>query len=188
MFESPERLALGFFTGVAFGVLLQKGRVAKHSVIISQLVLRDNTVVKIMLTAVAVGAVGFWALSGVGVTPVEVKPAEIGGVLLGALLFGIGMAVLGYCPGTTMAAVGEGNRDALVGVLGMFAGAFAFVRLFPALEHIQSAIADLGELTLPNATETPPFVWVALLGALAIGMYARTKRAEAKAPLGQDQH
>lgn len=180
MFESPERLALGFITGVLFGVFLQKGRVAKHSVITSQLVLRDNTVVKVMLTAVAVGAVGFWALYAFDVTLLEVKPAEMGGLVLGALLFGAGMAALGYCPGTTMAAAGEGNRDALVGMLGMFAGAFAFVRLFPAVDRVQSAIVDLGELTLPKATETPPFVWVVLLGVIAIGMYARTRRADAK--------
>lgn len=51
MFESPLRLVLGLVTGIVFGVLLQKGRVAKHEVIVGQLVLRDFTVAKVMLTA-----------------------------------------------------------------------------------------------------------------------------------------
>ena len=41
MFDSPLKLLLGFITGLAFGVFLQKGRVAKHSVIVGQLILRD---------------------------------------------------------------------------------------------------------------------------------------------------
>lgn len=160
MFDSPLRLVLGLATGIVFGFLLQKGRVAKHSVIVGQLLLRDFTVLKIMLTAIAVGAVGFWSLVAAGATTVEVKPAEMGGVLLGALLFGFGLAVLGYCPGTTVAAVGEGRRDALAGLAGMIAGAFVFVEGFSALGDVQDSVADWGKLTLPQATKVAPAVWI----------------------------
>jgi hypothetical protein len=50
MFESPDKLILGFLTGVLFGFLLQKGRVAKFEVIVGQFLLRDWTVVKTMGT------------------------------------------------------------------------------------------------------------------------------------------
>jgi hypothetical protein len=176
MFESPIRLLLGLVTGIAFGVLLQKGRVAKHGVIVSQLILRDFTVLKIMLTAIAVGAAGFWALVALGAAPVDVKPAQLGGVLVGALLFGSGLAVLGYCPGTTIAAVGEGRRDAVAGLVGMFVGAFAFVWEFPVLGRVQKAIADWGKLTLPAATHVAPALWVAGLGGLALAVYAFGRR------------
>jgi hypothetical protein len=49
------QLAIGFFTGIVFGFLLQKGGVTKYDVIISQLLLNDFTVVKIMLSAVITG-------------------------------------------------------------------------------------------------------------------------------------
>lgn len=175
MVDSPVKLLLGLATGFVFGFLLQKGRVAKHSVIVGQLVLRDFTVLKIMLTAIAVGAVGYWGLVAAGATTAEVKPAEMGGVLSGALLFGAGLALLGYCPGTTVAAVGEGRRDALAGLLGMFAGAFAFVNAFPALGDLQKAVADWGELTLPQATSLAPLVWVVALALAAAVMYGVTK-------------
>ena len=40
MFEPLPRLLLGLFTGFLFGVLLQKGRVAKYRVIVGQFLLR----------------------------------------------------------------------------------------------------------------------------------------------------
>lgn len=176
MFDSPLKLLLGFITGLAFGVFLQKGRVAKHSVIVGQLILRDFTVLKIMLTAIAVGAVGFWSLVALGVTDVSsVKPAQLGGVLAGALLFGSGLAVLGYCPGTTVAAVGEGHRDAIAGLLGMLAGAFVFVLGFSWLGELQSAIVDWGELTLPAASNVAPAAFVVMLLVVAAGTYAIPK-------------
>ena len=116
MFDSPEKLALGLISGIAFGFLLQKGRVAKFHVIVGQFLLKDWTVLKVMLTAVAVGAVGVWAMVSLGMASLTIKPAAFGGVIVGAVLFGVGMAIFGYCPGTSVAACGEGRRDAMVGV------------------------------------------------------------------------
>jgi uncharacterized membrane protein YedE/YeeE len=174
MFESPLRLVLGLLVGVVFGFLLQKGRVAKHGVIVGQLVLRDFTVMKIMLTAIAVGAIGYWALG-----PTEVKPVHWGGVVFGAFLFGSGLAVLGYCPGTTVAAVGEGRRDGMAGLLGMITGAFVFVAAYPFFERIQKSIGGLGKVTLPDVTKVAPLVWVVLLAVLVLVGYAvgRARRA-----------
>jgi hypothetical protein len=42
--ESPVNLALGLLTGIAFGFLLQKGRVAKYQTILGQLLLKDWSV------------------------------------------------------------------------------------------------------------------------------------------------
>jgi uncharacterized protein len=177
MFDSPFKLVLGLVTGIAFGFLLQKGGVAKHWVMVGQLLLRDFTAVKIMLTAVAVGAVGFWSLAAMGATAVDVQPTDMGGVLFGALAFGFGMAVLGYCPGTTVAAAGQGSRDALAGLLGMLCGALVFVWGFAAFQDVRALIAELGRVTLPALTHTPPIMWVVLLGALVLGMYGRSRHA-----------
>ena len=140
MFDLPEKLALGFISGVAFGFLLQKGRVAKFHVIVGQFLLKDWTVLKVMLTAVAVGAV----------------------------LFGAGMAIFGYCPGTSVAACGEGRRDAMVGVLGMLAGALAYVAAFPALQGLIKGFGDWGEVTLPALTGLSPWLFVGALALVAL--------------------
>jgi uncharacterized membrane protein YedE/YeeE len=164
VFDSPDKLLLGLATGVVFGVLLQKGRVAKFPVIVGQFLLKDWTVARIMGTAVLVGAVGVYALVAAGQADLHVRPLLLGGVLLGGVLFGVGLAVLGYCPGTTVAACGEGRRDAIAGVLGMFAGALAFVAAWPALQPVIKGLGDYGKLTLPGLTGTSPWLWVAALG------------------------
>ena len=165
MFDSPDKLLLGFITGIAFGFLLQKGRVAKFRVIVGQFLLKDWTVFKVMLTAVAVGAVGVWIMVGIGWASLTIKPAAFCGVIVGALLFGTGMAIFGYCPGTSVAACGEGRRDARVGVIGMLAGALVYVAAFPALQNLVNGLGNLGEVTLPAVTGLSPWIFV---GALVI--------------------
>ena len=190
MFDSADKLALGLFTGIVFGFLLQKGRVAKYEVIVGQFLLKDWTVVKTMGTAVVVGAIGVYALVAADLASLHIKPVLLGGVATGAVLFGIGMAVLGYCPGTSIAGCGEGRRDAMVGVVGMFAGALLFVAMFPLLQPLIRGLGNLGEVTLPELTHTSPWLWVAMLilGGVA-GFYidrrfesGPRKRAGAKLP------
>jgi uncharacterized membrane protein YedE/YeeE len=173
--DSPGKLLLGLGTGVVFGALLQKGRAAKYDVIIDQLLLRDGTVARIMGTAVAVGSAGVHALQSQGYGKLEVKPLQLGGVLGGGLLFGAGMAILGYCPGTTLAALGEGRRDAIAGALGMLTGAALFVRVYPTIKPALEA-GDYGKVTLPGATATSPWPWVGAVGtavALAGTLFGR---------------
>lgn len=168
MFDSPLHLTLGLLTGVVFGFLLQKGRVGKFDVVVGQFLLRDWTVVKIMMTAVAVGAVGVWFLVLSGSASLHIKPAQFGGVIFGGLVFGMGMALFGYCPGTGVAACGEGHRDAMVGVLGMLTGAGAYVALHPKLKGIATSFGDWGKVTLPVLTESSPWLWVSGIVAVAV--------------------
>lgn len=177
MFDSPYKLGLGLLTGVVFGFLLQKGRVAKFEVIVGQFLLKDWTVVKTMGTAVIVGAIGVYALVAADMASLHIKPALLGGVLFGGLCFGVGMATLGYCPGTSVAACGEGRRDAMVGVLGMFAGAALFVAIFPVLEPIIQGLGDLGKVTLPDITKTSPWLWVAALVVSGVTAWVLSRRA-----------
>jgi len=171
VFDPISKLVLGLLTGIIFGFLLQKGRAAKFHVIIGQFLLKDWTVVKIMATAVAVGTIGVYALVSMGAATLHIKPALLGGVLLGGLLFGTGLAVFGYCPGTSVAASGEGRRDAMVGVVGMLFGAGMYVALYPALQPIIKGLSDWGKITLPQATNLSPWAWVAgVVAAIAIGL------------------
>ncbi len=180
MFEEPLKLALGLFTGILFGILLQKGRAAKFRVIMGQFLFTDWTVVKIMLTAVAVGAVGVWAMVQMGLTTLHIKPAAFAPVIIGGVLFGIGMAIFGYCPGTSVAACGEGRRDAMIGVGGMLVGAFAYVAAFPALQSLTKAWGDWGKVTLPQVTGLSPWIFVGaiVLATVALRLFSRRSRPE----------
>lgn len=171
MFDTPGRLALGLAMGFVFGFLLQKGRAAKFSVIVGQLLLKDWTVVKIMLTAVAVGAVGVYALVAFDLAALHIKPAAFGGVIFGGVLFGVGLAVFGLCPGTSVAACGEGQRDAMVGVVGMLFGAGVYVALFPWVKVAVDSLGSWGKVTIADVTETPSWLWIAAIVAAAFALW-----------------
>jgi uncharacterized protein len=171
MFDPAPGLLLGLFAGVLFGFLLQKGRVTKFGVIVGQLLLRDWTVAKIMLTAVAVGSVGVYGMVAAGMGELNIKPALMGGIIFGGLLFGVGLAVLGYCPGTSVAASGEGHRDAMMGVAGMIAGSFAYVWLYPAVDAFLRTWPDWGKVTLPQVSGASPWLWIAGLLTMAVAAY-----------------
>lgn len=168
MFDSPEKLVLGLVTGMVFGFLLQKGQVARFEVIVGQFLFKDWTVVKMMGSAVIVGSIGVNALVLAELAELHIRPLQWGGILLGAVLFGVGMATLGYCPGTTVAACGEGRRDAMVGVLGMLAGALCFVMFNDPLQQVISGLGNSGKVTLPEVTGTSPWLWIGLLLAAGV--------------------
>ena len=169
---SPGKLLLGLGTGIVFGALLQRGRASRYDAILAQLRLRDGSVARIMGTAIAVGAVGVHALVRAGKAKLDIKPLQLGGIVGGGALFGVGLTVLGYCPGTTLAAVGEGRRDAMVGALGMVVGAGLFVRAYPSIEPIIKA-GDHGKTMLPRVGASP-WPWVGGLAA-AVGASALTE-------------
>ncbi|MHC5001987.1 MAG: YeeE/YedE thiosulfate transporter family protein, partial [Planctomycetota bacterium] len=110
MFADPTSLALGAATGLVFGFLLQKGGVTRFQVIVGQFLLKDFTVLKVMLTAIVVGAIGIYGMRAAGMdVPLHVKGTALLANVLGGLIFGVGMAILGYCPGTALAAIGDGS-------------------------------------------------------------------------------
>lgn len=144
-------LAWGLVLGIVFGFLLQKGGVTQYDVIIGQLLLTDFTVVKIILTAILTGMIGVYTMKGLGWVTLSVKPGSWGMNAVGGLIFGIGFALLGYCPGTIAGAIGNGYLDALVGGLaGIWIGSGLFAALYPKLRNRILNKGDFGDLTLPR--------------------------------------
>ena len=156
--------------GIVFGVILQRSRVNTFDRIGGFAMLKDFTVPKIMLTAIAVSVVLLFAEVKLGMAGLHVKPLVIGGVVGGGILFGIGMAILGYCPGTLIVSTGEGAVDALIGLIaGIATGAF-FVAIFPRIRHLLGP--NLGKIQLLPDSAVLSGIIVVLFAALLI-MLAR---------------
>ncbi len=147
---SAKQLLLGALFGVVFGFLLQKGGVAKYHVLLGVLLLEDFTVVKVMLTAIVVGSIGVFGLHALGLVKLHIKPNRYAANIIGGLLFGVGFALLGYCPGTGAAALGQGNWDAIAGVLGLMAGSYLFAECSAWLGKTVMKWGDRGKLMLPE--------------------------------------
>ena len=161
------QIVLGLLIGIAFGFLLQKGRVTEYGVIIGQLLLTDFTVVKVMLSAILVGMIGIHVMKAKGLVRLHCKAGSIGSTVVGGLIFGAGFAVLGYCPGTAAGAFGSGALDGAVGMAGIVIGAGLFARLFPYLEQ---KILNLGVFpaeTIPEMVGVRP-AWVVVVVAIFI--------------------
>jgi uncharacterized membrane protein YedE/YeeE len=172
------KLLLGLLTGFLFGLFLQKGHVTKYPVIVGQFLLRDFTVLKTMLTAIVVGGVGVYTLRALGAATLHVKPAQLAAVAIGGVIFGAGMVLLGYCPGTGVAAAAEGRRDAQFGVAGMLCGALVFAEAYPAFSKTVMTWFDLGPVTLPELTGAPVWLIFAVLAAVAVALFRRIHRWE----------
>ncbi len=177
--DSLPMIAAGLAGGVVFGFLLQKGGVSKYPVIVGQFLFTDHTVLKVMLTAIVVGAIGVYSMLAVGlIDGLLVKPATLLGNAAGGLIFGIGMVGLGYCPGTCVAAAGEGSRHAWFGLAGMLVGAALFTEAYPALEATVLSAVDLGKVTLADVTGLPPALLIAVLAVGALAAFAAIQKSE----------
>jgi hypothetical protein len=116
----------GLSMGVVFGIALEKSRVFEPGMIVGQMQLRNWIMLKIFLSAVATGAVVLAVLNGFGFVKLQPKAALYAADIVGGLILGSGIALAGACPGTTLAQIGAGYRDAFFTLLGGLAGAVAF--------------------------------------------------------------
>ena len=163
-------LLYGLITGILFGFLLQKGRVLRYDKQLGALRLKDMTIVKFMLSTVLVGMVGVYILKDLGLVKLSVKPTNLGANIIGGLIFGAGWGLLGYCPGTSAGALGEGRWDSLWGILGMLVGAAVFAEVYPALKTSILTWGKLGKITLPQVLGVTHWVIVPIfiVGALVL--------------------
>ncbi|MCA9507478.1 MAG: YeeE/YedE family protein [Myxococcales bacterium] len=143
-------LILGLITGIIFGFLLQKGRVLRFEKQIGALLFRDMTIFKFMLSAILVGMVGVTLLSDLNLISLSHKPMNVGGIIIGGGLFGIGWGIMGYCPGTSVGALGEGRWHAIFAVLGMILGAAIYAEIYPWVKTNILSIKDLGKISIPE--------------------------------------
>ncbi|MFO0833627.1 MAG: YeeE/YedE thiosulfate transporter family protein [Phycisphaerales bacterium] len=181
-FADPRTLALGAVTGFVFGFLLQKGGVTRYNVIVNQFRFRDFTVLKTMLTAIVVGSIGIYAMLQMGlIKGLSVKPAELAMNAGGGVIFGVGMVLLGYCPGTALAAIGQGSRDAIVGVLGGLVGAAIYAEAYPAISRTIEPIAKYGKITFPEIMGVSPWFVIGALAFVALVVFVLIGKREAKA-------
>jgi len=135
-------ISLGFI----FGGILQYSNLNKFNTI-SGLAVRENySVLKAIAIAVGIGMILINVEISLGLASFHVKPFILGGIVLGGLIFGIGMAILGYCPGTIAISAGQGSTDALFGIVGGLLGGLLYTLVLPYIAPILGP--DFGKLSL----------------------------------------
>ncbi len=158
-------IAIGLLMGIVFGFALEKARVFEPGIIVGQMQLTNFIMLKVFLTAVATGAVVLAVMNGFGFVKLAPKGALYAADIVGGLVLGAGIALAGACPGTVLAQIGAGYRDAIVTLIGGLAGAIAYSYAEPALSKTVLGVSS-GKLVLSDLLGIP--YWAGALGLAAI--------------------
>jgi len=141
------KIIIGLIVGFVFGYTLQRTGITKYPRVVGMLLLKDFKILKFMLTAVTFSMIGFYALDSLGIITLNPKSLDLG-KLVGGLIFGAGMGLLGYCPGTMLSRIGEGKKDAWIGLVGTVLGILFFavnIQFFKAHFKSRSVSGDISE-------------------------------------------
>ncbi len=170
LFPPLKTAILALLCGICFGFLLQKSNVTKSKTIIGQLLMKDFTVMKVMISAVAFGGLLLFLISlKVSFTPI-ISLTSLVAALSGGLVFGVGVALLGYCPGTCVGAMAAKDSKAFMGFLGMIAGAMIYAPMAPSLHARLKAAHLINQQLLSQYFSIPswmvlsfPFLFIIIL-------------------------
>jgi hypothetical protein len=111
--------------------------------------------------------VGIYFMKSIGWVQLSIKSGSVGMNVIGGLIFGVGFAVLGYCPGTIAGAIGNGYLDAMVGgVAGIILGTWIFAVLYPKLKDGILKKGDFGVITIPRLLKVND--WMVVVPAVAL--------------------
>ena len=178
-------ILIGLATGIVFGFALEKSRVFEPGVIVGQMQLRNFVMLKVFLAAVITGLVVLAVMNGILGVKLSLKPLLFKADIIGGLILGVGIALAGACPGTTLAQIGAGYRDAIFVLLGGIAGALMY-GYFDA--PITALFAEKGEKVGFDQLFGMPF-WMAAIAfslALAAVLWALEARQPWRSETGAD--
>jgi uncharacterized membrane protein YedE/YeeE len=162
-----ERFFLGLGVGLLFGFILQRGRFCMYTAFRDILLIKDLTLFKAYLLAVAIQAVLIHLFDQLGWLSVSAPSFLWLSALLGGFIFGLGMTLAGGCSSSSYYRVGEGMVGSFVVVM-MFiiaAGATSGGVLRPVAMALRSVQIDMGErsATIPYLLGMSPLPFALIL-------------------------
>ena len=173
-FGDEVGLVMAFVIGIGFGFFLERAGFGSAKKLVSQFYLDDLAVFKVMFTAIVTAMLGVTYLAWMGILDlslVYLTPTWLWPQIVGGLVLGVGFAIGGYCPGTSVAATATGRVDGLVYVLGLVFGTVVFAEAFPLLKGFFYS-GNYGQQTLPGVLGVPYGVVVFAVVLMAIGGFA----------------
>jgi hypothetical protein len=155
--------------GFGFGFFIERGGLGDARKLTGQFYLRDFTVLRVMFSAIVVAMLGLLWLAYLGLldlSQVYINPAFVWPMMVGGLLLGLGFAIGGYCPGTSLVAAVNGKIDGLVFMVGILLGILVFGELYGVLAGFTRAGALAAPATLDSWLGLSP----ATVGLLVVVM------------------
>ena len=141
------KILFGLVVGFIFGYILTRTGITKYPRVMGMLLLKDFKILKFMLTAVIGSMLLFYALGDLGFLTLTLKSLDWG-KLVGGLIFGTGMGMLGYCPGTMAARIGEGKKEAILAFFGMTFGIFIYALMIKPIKETLLSSEITGDISV----------------------------------------
>lgn len=108
--------------GAAFGFVLSRAGATQYDAIHRMFLFQDLHLAGVMVTAIALSALGYAIFERFSRAGLVRKPMQPG-LILGGAMFGVGWALTGTCPGTALAQIGEGTLAGSITLAGILLGA-----------------------------------------------------------------
>lgn len=131
-----QHLTHGIF-GLVMGLTLSFSGLSDFSEIHKMFTFADTRLYLLFAGAVLLSMIGFFLL---GRSKKLVRKKFNKGTLPGSILFGIGWAITGACPAIALVQLGEGQLAAVVTILGILLGVWAFRRLTSSALQLDSGV------------------------------------------------
>ena len=170
--------------GFLFGYFLEVSGLGSPRKLNAQFTLRDWSVFKVMFVAIVVAAFGLWLFEAAGwlrFDALKVQTTFFWAMAVGGALLGAGLAIGGYCPGTSVVGLFSGRLDALLFMLSILIGTLLFAANFDLLQGFYQAGQGTKGQTLVALTGWPTWLILLLLAGLAaagfrLGAWLETRR------------
>jgi uncharacterized membrane protein YedE/YeeE len=159
-------IAMVFIIGIFFGVVVQWSRVDTFEKIAGFSMLKDFTMIKLVLFAMGIITIGLYFMVENDLAHYSPKPIYIGALIIGGILFGIGMSIFGKCPGTGTISLAEGRIDVLVGILGGLLGGAVYTIYYMDFKFLLGE--NLGKIQFLDFIEGDPSNFVIGFGITLI--------------------
>lgn len=163
-------LAVGF----GFGFILERAGFGNARKLAAQFYFYDQTVLKVMFTAIVVAMLGIFWTARLGLLDMDrvwINPTYLGPAVVGGLVLGMGFIIGGYCPGTSLVAMVTLKLDGLFFVLGVVTGIFIFGETVGMFSDFWNQSGALGRLTLPEWLGVSTGSVVLGVVVMALGMF-----------------
>jgi len=160
--------------GISFGFWLEVSGLGSPRKLNAQLTLRDWTVFKVMFTTIVVAATAIYGLQFYEYLDVEllkIPTVFYWAMGIGGLFVGCGLAIGGYCPGTSIVGLFSGRLDALAFIGGVFGGVYLFAACSKLLEPLYDVPENHIRQTLMEVTGLPVSLIILILIGIAVTGY-----------------
>lgn len=179
LFPEFSDAILAILTGVIFGFLLRKATLSRFNTMVGQLLMKDFTLIKVVLSLALTTAILVVLQDLVSIRPEPiVSSAPVWMSFIGGGLFGVGLAIVGYGPETAPAAIGEGQKEGITAIFGFVIGSMLYAYFYPFLRLPLTSCN--GSASMQNMPIILPEILMIVLLAFMLFLVAFVSKKRAK--------